>query len=472
MNKVFGLGLALMFLAASTVLAADKVVSRAAERSEVFITVYNKNLGLVREVREIELPRGEVVVEFEDVAQQIRPETVAIRAVDKGGLDVLEQNYEYDLLTPTRLMEKYEGRDLKLVRENPKTGDERSVDATLLSNHGGGVYRTPAGITFGTVGRPVLPELPDNFVTHPTLRWMLSSGKKGKRRVEAAYLTGGISWKADYVLVLDKKDRRADLNGWVTLNNESGATYENATLALVAGDVHQVRPDYSRREYSYRQEKALARRSGFQEEGLFEYHLYTLGRPTTVADRQQKQVSLLEAAGVKITRALKVKTRYLQLESTLRGGDPAKQDVEVFVEFDNSKQSGLGMPLPAGIIRVYKADSRGGQQFLGEDKIDHTPRDERVEIKVGNAFDVVAERRQIKYKRVSKNVHQTEWEVSIRNHKKESVTVIVEEPMSGDWEVLESSHKPERVDAATLRFSLPVKADGETVLTYRVQTKL
>ncbi|MCP4674654.1 MAG: DUF4139 domain-containing protein [Deltaproteobacteria bacterium] len=472
MRRISGYVFICLLLSAGTVLAADKVVSRSTERKEVSVTVYNKSLALVREVRDIEMPKGEVVVEFEDVAQKIKPETVAIKAIDSGRLDVLEQNYEYDLLTPTRLMEKYEGRNLELIRENPKTGDERRIKATLLSNHGGGVYRTQGGITFGDVGRPLLPDLPDNFVTHPTLRWMLHSAKAGKRRVEAAYLTTGMSWKADYVLVLDKKDRNANLNGWVTLKNDSGATFENANLALVAGDVHQVQPEYSRRLYQRKAQMNVVEKKGFQEEGLFEYHLYNLGRPTTVADKQQKQVSLLEASDVRVRRVLKVKTRYLQLEGTLRGGDPAKQKVEVFIEFANDKKSGLGMPIPAGVVRVYKADSRGGQQFLGEDRVDHTPRDEKVEIKVGNAFDLVAQRRQTDYKRVSKTVHQTEWEVKLRNHKKEAVKVEVIEPMNGDWEVLKSSHKGEREDAGTLRFILPVKPDGETVLTYRVQTKI
>jgi hypothetical protein len=449
--------------------AAEKVVSRAAERSEVFVTVYNTNLALVREVRGIDLPKGEVTVEFEDVAKEIRPETVAIKAVDKAGLDVLEQNYEYDLLTPARLMDKYEGLSLKLVKENPKTGEERKTSALLLSNQGGGVFKTSDGITFGDVGRPVLPELPDNFVTHPTLRWMLLSQKAGKRQVEAAYLTGGISWKADYVLVLDKKDKTADLKGWVTLDNNSGATFERANLALVAGDVNQAQQQYPRGSTVYMKTKAAG--GGFQEEGLFEYHLYTLERPTTIADRQQKQVSLLEAAGASVKRVLKVRGRYLQLQGALGPGNEPKQDVEAYIEFINSKKQGLGMPLPAGVVRVYKADSRGGQQFLGEDRIDHTPKDEKVEIKVGNAFDVVAERRQTEYRRVSDRVHQSEWEIKLRNHKKEKVTVQVEEAMSGDWEVLKSSHKSERKDASTLRFEVDVQPGGETVVTYRVQTR-
>jgi len=471
MKKVLSVLTALALSGASTAIAADAVVSHASDREGIFVTVYNKSLALVREVREIELPKGEVVVEFEDVAEQIKPETVAIKAADKGGLEVLEQNYEYDLLSPARLMEKYEGRSLELVRENPKTGKERRVPAKLLSNHGGGVFETEDGITFGAVGRPLLPELPDNFVTHPTLRWTLYSGKAGKRKVEAAYLTRGISWKADYVLVLDKDDKTADLNGWVTLNNESGATYENATLALVAGDVNQVSQDRTRTRYTMAR-KSASPGGGFQEEGLFEYHLYTLGRPTTVADRQQKQVSLLEASGIQVRRALKVKTRYLQLQSTLRGGAAAKQEVEVFVELTNSKEGGLGMPLPAGIARVYKADSRGGQQFLGEDRVGHTPKNEKIEIKVGNAFDVVAERKQVDYKKVARHVHQTSWEISLRNHKKEAVTVELEEPMTGDWEILKSSHKSQRIDASTLRFEVTVKPDDEVIVSYRVQTKM
>jgi hypothetical protein len=457
--------------ATSSVLAQDKVISRSAERSDLFVTVYNKNLGLVREIREIELKKGEVVVEFEDVAQKIQPETVAIKALDKGALEVLEQNYVYDLLSPERLMEKYEGRSLKLVSENPKTGKQTILDAVLLSNHGGGVFKLKDGITFGDVGRPLLPELPANFVTHPTLRWTLANSKAGKRKIEASYLTGGLNWKADYVMVLNAKDNAADLNGWVTLNNQSGVAYKDAKLALVAGDVNRATPQYSRQRVMSRNTK-MGGNKGFAEESLFEYHLYSLDRRTTIADRQQKQVSLLEAAGIKVKRVLKLKTRYLQMFDALRGGSKAKQDVEAYIEFNNNKQSGLGMPIPAGVIRVYKADSSGGQQFVGEDRVDHTPRDEKVEIKVGNAFDVVAERTQTDYKRVSKNVHQTAWEVSIRNHKKEMISVLVEEPMSGDWELLKSSIEGDRVDAGTLKFVVNVKPDGETVLTYRVQTKI
>jgi len=452
--------------------AADELRrSTAAERESVNITVYNQNFGLVREIRMLDLAQGRIDLEFADVASGIQPETVHIRPLGGPGMSVLEQNYQYDLLNPQKLLEKYVGRSVTLYRTNPVTGVDEPHEAEVLSVNGGPILRIDGEITFDYPGRFGFPELPDNLIAEPTLLWRLDAGGP-RQRVEVTYLTNSLNWKSDYVLVLDEDDAAADLTGWVTLVNQSGATYEGANLQLVAGDVQRVSgmDDGAMRARMMTDVMEAAAAPSFSEEAFFEYHLYTLQRPADVVNNEQKQVVLLEAADFEIEKEL-IFHGAAHYYRGQYGQISANQKVGVYLDFENSERAGLGMPLPKGTVRVYKRDAAGAQQFVGEDRIDHTPRDEEIRIKMGEAFDVVADRRQMDYTVVSRCVSESTWRVDIRNHKDEDVTVTLVEPVGGDWEIVSSTHAHTQLDAWTFTFDPRVASRGETTVEYRVRVR-
>jgi hypothetical protein len=440
-------------------------------RDAVAVTVYNQNFGLVREVRSLEIDRGRIQLEFADVPSTIQTETVSVRPLGGGGFDVLEQNYLYDLLNPQKLLEKYVGRTVTVYRWNRETEREEALPAEVLSVNGGTILRIGDEITFNAPGRIAFPEVPADLIAKPTLLWLLNS-RSQRQRVEASYLAGGLDWKADYVMVVDEDDARADLSGWVTLTNNSGATFEDAELKLVAGDVQRVSGgrDLARRQVFNEAAQLAAADEAFTEQAFFEYHLYTLGRPTTLRNNEQKQVTLLDAPGFAVRKRL----QFYGAEHYYRGqlGEVVSdQKLDVLLEFENAASNRLGMPLPAGIVRVYKDDGSGARQFIGEDRIDHTPRDETVRIRMGEAFDVRGDRRQMEYTVIASCVSESAWRVELRNHKNEDIEVRVIEPVGGDWTIVSSSHDPERVDAHTFRFDVSVPARGETTVEYRVRVR-
>ena len=468
--REFLAGAALLMAAATPVTAQQPRRSGADQRQQVMITVYNQDFGLVREVRTMDLGRGPGEIEFRDVAGQIEPYTVSVRAMDGRRLRVLEQNYRYDLLSPEQLLRKYVGRTITVYRWNSTKGVEEPVQAEVLSVNQAPILRIGNEITYGVSGRMAFPEIPENLIAKPTLVWLLDAAE-GRRTVEVSYLTKGMTWRADYVMVVNDADTRADLTGWVTLDNRSGASYQNAQLKLVAGDVQRVRDEIGRARSAPQAMRVLAEADQLMtEEGLFEYHLYTLQRPTGVLNNEQKQVTLLEASGIALQKRLVLAGDPYRYRAQL--GDMASNEkVSVFLEFTNSESSQLGMPLPKGIVRVYKADRAGAQQFIGEDRIDHTPRDETLRIKMGEAFDVVADRRQMEWRVTGSCESQSLWEIELRNRKDEPVEVDVLEPIAGDWTVLESSHAWQRVDARTFRFRVPVAVGDTTKISYRVRVK-
>jgi hypothetical protein len=458
--------LALTALAASgAALGAPVAIPREAQR-DLMVTIYNGNLGLVKDVREVSVPVGLSDVQFADVAAQIDPTSVHLKSLtDPAGLRILEQNYEYDLLSSQKLLEKYVGRTVRLYQ-----GSGSYLEATLLSTNGP-VYDINGQIHMGHAGQVVLPALPENLVSKPTLVWRLRSEAPAAQRIEASYLTGGITWKADYVMVLNAADDRADLTGWVTIDNKSGGTYRDAALKLVAGDVHRARADRTRTALeSAAKAVAAAPAAQFASEGFFEYHLYTLDGRTTIKDSQTKQLTLLSATGVAVTKELAF-FGAREYYRTQYGVPVSNQKVSVFVELVNAQAHNLGVPLPKGRVRVYKADRAGSQQLVGEDWIDHTPKDERVRIKMGEAFDVVGERVQRDWRRIGSSVYEVEWEITLRNHKQEDVTVSVIEPVPGDWEVLRESQAHEKVEAHTLRYRVPIPRDGAAKVSYRVRVR-
>jgi hypothetical protein len=441
-----------------------KMQSGADQRQEVTITVYNQNFGLVREVRDVTLVRGAVNLEFRDVAAQIQPETVHIKALRGGSLRVLEQNYQYDLLNPQKLLEKYVGRTVRVYRYNSKSGRDDVLEAEVLSVNGGPILKIGDEITCFA-----FPEIPDNLIAKPTLVWLLDS-RETRQQLEVSYLTNSLNWKADYVFVINEDDTLGDLTGWVTLTNQSGATYENARLKLVAGDVQRVTGGMRRRMEMDALRAAQVSESQFVEESFFEYHLYTLQRPTTLRQNEQKQVTLLEGEGVGIDKRLIFYGQQYWYRGSY-GQIQSNQKVGVYLDFLNSEDNNLGVPLPRGVVRVYKADSQGAQQFIGEDQIDHTPRDERVRIKMGEAFDVVGDRRQMEYRVISSCVSESAWEIDLRNHKDEAAEVQIVEPVGGDWEILSSSHEWNKIDAFTFSYTVTVPARDETTVEYRVRVK-
>ena len=437
------------------------------DQEAVSITVYNSSLGLVKDVRRLPLPTGVTELKFGEVAAKIMPQTVHIKSLtDPARLQVLEQNYEYDLLTPQKLLEKFVGKEITILKDGVE------VPITILSTNQGVVYKLGGRIFTGQPHNLIFPNIPNNLISQPTLVWLLENRGAAPQQIEATYLTQGITWKADYVAVLDSKDKNMDLNGWVTLDNQSGATYQDARLKLVAGDVNRVIEQRGAADAvrALAEVSAKATPAPFSEESFFEYHLYSLQRPTTIKDQQTKQVALLSSDNVPVTK------RYFyhgaQQYLRQRYGVPiSTQKVGTYVEIANKKENRLGMPLPKGILRVYKADADGSLQFIGEDRIDHTPKDETIKIKMGDAFDIVGERKQTDWRKIADNLYEVAFEISLRNHKDEPVTVSVVEPMLRDWEILSSSHSYKKIDAHTAQFEIPIAKDGETKLQYRARFK-
>jgi hypothetical protein len=467
-----------MSLAATVTAIAQtsEQTTTARDRQSVNITVYNSNLGLVRETRRLTLPSGRIALRFADVTALIRPETVHLASLTApSSLRILEQNYQYDLLNPAKLLDKFVGREITLVlrRYQNNTESFEPVQATLLSNNGGQVWRINGQIVINpsNIAEMRFPDLPKNLVATPTLVWDVDNRESAAQTVEASYLTAGMNWRADYVLLVDAADAKGDLQGWVTLTNGSGATFEDARLQLVAGDVNRVSDQRTYDMAGAMARKSMETESQFQEQGFFEYHLYTLQRPTTIRDNETKQVSLLDAAGFDVKKEFVLNGQHYYYTSYNNPGQPIKEKVGVYIQFRNSQQNKLGMPLPAGTVRLYKKDDKGNQQFIGEDRIDHTPKDEDVRVKVGDAFDIVAERKQTDYKVIARNVYEYAYEIKIRNHKDGPVTIVVNEPIGGDWEMISSTFEAKKTAAFAAQFNVPVAKDGEATLSYRVRVR-
>ena len=466
-KRSIALTLAAVLSCGQIVHAAPRAITRD-DQKEVMVTIYNGNLGLVKDTREAKLDAGTLEVQFADVAALIDPTSVHLKSLtDPTALRILEQNYEYDLLTSAKLLEKYVGKKVRLYQANGAY-----QEATLLSTNGP-IYEINGQIHMGHSGQVVLPALPENLVSKPTLVWLLRNAKGAAQRVEASYLTGGISWKADYVMVINAADTRSDLTGWVTIDNKSGSTYSNAALKLVAGDIN--RASDRRREGRLMEVAAKAAsvdnaERDFKSEGFFEYHLYTLDGRTTVKDNQTKQLALMSAADVPVDKHF-IYHGAAEYYRTPYGVPMSNQKVGVYLELKNSRDNRLGVPIPKGRVRVYKADTSGSHQLIGEDWVDHTPKDEKVKIKMGDAFDVVGQRTQKDWKKIAANLYEIEWEISLRNHKKEAITVEVVEPMPGDWEILRASHPHEKIQAFTAQWKIPVPKEGEAKLAYRIRVR-
>ena len=444
------------------------------DQSELAITVYNSDIALVRDVRNLQLARGIGNLRFMDIAATVNPATVHFRSLtEPARVSVLEQNYEYDLLEPDKLLRKYVGREVTLMRTRQDGGSTRQeeVKALLLSYNTAPVWKIGNEIVTGMgFDHMRFPELPTTLYSRPTLIWTVENEGAAKHRVEASYLAGKLAWNADYVLTVARDDKAADLNGWVTLTNGSGTAFRNAKLQLVAGDLNRVRQQLGKAmmEMAARRD-AAAPPAQMSEEAFSDYHLYTLQRKTTVNNNQTKQVSLLEGTDVPVAKRYVVEGQNYYYHNQQHPGSPIKDLVQVYYQFRNEQKTGLGIPMPAGVLRVYQEDSKGGVQFVGEDRIMHTPKDETLNVKIGNAFDVVCERSQIDFQKIAANVYEFEYEITLRNHKATAIAVEVNEPVGGTWRMIRSSHEWTKTAAWAAQFKVPVAADATAVLKYRVR---
>jgi hypothetical protein len=458
----------------ATVAASSDQSTTLNDQTDLAVTVYNSNIALVRDVRQLLLPSGTFRLKFMDIAATVNPATVHFRSLtepDKVG--VLEQNYEYDLLEPNKLLNKYVGKEVTLVRSYMDNGTTKheEIKATLLANNNGPVWKIGNDIVTGVYGESYrFPEVPANLYDRPTLLMSLQNSGSRKQSIETSYLANNLSWNADYVLTVGRDDKAADLDGWVTLVNNSGTAFHNAKLQLVAGDLNRLpqRDQYRAMEMVANAPAAKAA-GGFAQENFSEYHLYSLGRRTSVEDKETKQISLLEGSGVPVEKLFVVNGQNFYYRNAQNPGSPLKDPVMVFYKFKNEEKAGLGIPLPGGNLRVYQKDSKGGVLFIGEDHIDHTPKDEFVTLKIGNAFDVVAERKQTDFKKIADRVYEMEFAITLRNHKDIPVNVEVNEPIGGDWEVLNATFPAKKTEAFAAQFNVPVKPNGESVLKYRIR---
>jgi hypothetical protein len=477
--------LVLALLAAYPAYALDERPSTSADQTALAVTIYNGDLALVKDARKVRVNHGDNLLAWRDVSAQMQPETALLRSIDGRRLTLFEQNFDFDLLTPQKLLEKSVGETVRIIRTQPISGVEFAEQATVLAANEGVVLQFKDRVETGIPGRIGFSSVPGTLRDRPTLSLLFNTDVPStgflnvnplvETGMELSYLTGGLGWKADYVAELSASEESIDLNGWVTLTNASGTAYPNARLQLVAGEVNRSQPVNVRAAMQMKSMAVAAAAPQMQEESLFEYHLYTLDRLTTLLDRQTKQVALLSAQKVKTEKEFRFQGSdwYYQNQAGELG---RKLKPSVYMEFINAGDN-LGMAMPKGIVRVYKKDSAGRAQFIGEDRIDHTAKGETIKLKLGEAFDITADKKQTDFQRIAAGfnarggVVETAYSMEIRNAKNEKISVNVIEPMSGDWQVLQESHPHRKESAQTAVWKVSVPAEGKTTLTWRVRTK-
>jgi hypothetical protein len=463
---------------------AQPVVSTPESREATSLTVYNGGFGVVREVRTIPLRRGLVSVRFEGVPARIDPTSLSLASLSApGSVSVREQNYQYNLIGTQSVLDASVGQRVRIVRE---IGDRTvAEEGVLISQPGQGrIVRLDDGrVLVDPAGTIELLTLPDGLLSRPSLLWQLGSEVDGPQRLEARYLTDGISWKADYVAVVDDAETGLDLTGWVTLDNQSGASYTNAQLQLIAGDVRRVQPNppqVTRAQAAYAMDEVAVTYAPPQEEAFFEYHLYTFPNPTDVAERETKQMELLSAQDVGTGRRLIIDATgsYFPFYRPARPGETGEErSAAVVLTVDNTEANRMGMPLPAGTVRVYKADARGNLQFLGEDRIEHTPRGETLRLYVGDAFDVVGTRTEVSARQISNREREVTVEIEVRNRKETPAEVdVVERAFWGDWRIVSSTvggqpAEAERLDARTAQWTVRLGANETATVRYTARLR-
>lgn len=468
-----------MAAAASLTSAASAQTAKPAEspvtlknQTDLAVTIYNNNFALIRDTRTLDLVKGINRIALRDVSGQLRAATAIVKGLSGPAFSMVEQNFDYDLLTPRKLLEKSVGQEITVRILDPKTREYKYEKATVLSVQGGVVLRIGNRIYTGAPGRIIFDKVPENLRARPTLVTTLEAESAGKATVALTYLSGGLRWQADYVAVLNGDDSKLDINGWVTLRNNSGTTYKDARLQLVAGDVRRVqrvRQALGRSRYPARAEDRAAKR--VKRAAVFDYYVYKVEKRTTIANRQQKQIAFMGAKAVPITKEYRFTLGNLWVHR--RWGGVRKGKAQIWLVFRNDKKSNLGYPLPMGVMRVYKKGADGEAVFVGEDRILHTPDGNEVNLRVGNAFDISGERVQTNYQIVARypRIYESSFKLTLRNAKKEPATVFVVERMAGQWRVTNSSHPHRKVDAARAEWKVTIPAKGKVEITFTVQSQ-
>ena len=458
--------------------AAQLTVSSEKERTSLEITVYNNGLGLVKETRSVKLTQVEGELTFTGLSKQIVPESIWIKSLSRpDDFKVIEQSYRFDVISRKKLLDRHIGEEVKLVRINPKTGKQEITEAELLSSREN-IFNIDGELWLGKPDYIILPDTPGELVAKPSVTWSYVGGGR-HHNMRLAYLTGGISWNADYVITLNDKETAAEIKGWASVDNRSGTDYKDALLKLVAGEVQTVSSNRNRRS-EFKLEKGFAAdfmeaapepNQSFGRSRLSEFHLYELDKKTTIRNNEIKQITLIEASAVKIVREFIIQGNEYYHYGPQESED-AKEQAAVFLKFKNSDANGLGIPLAGGVARIYKKDDKGSIQIIGDDWIQNSAKDEKVRLNIGNAFDVTAVRKQTDYKKISKSWQESEWVIRLSNQKKEEVTVFVDEPMPGAWKIISSSHKYKKKNAKTIRFAIKIPAGKKINLTYRVKNRV
>ncbi|HLC48142.1 MAG TPA: DUF4139 domain-containing protein [Candidatus Norongarragalinales archaeon] len=422
----------------------------------------NNGMALIKEKRSVNLPSGLAKIQMKGTAQYLDSTSLHLKDLTDITTNVLEQNYQYDLVDSTKLMEKYLDKEIEVVLGNSQGNSAKeSVKGKLLSFSNGLVLQTSTGVvTLNSYEKINYPVLPEGLITSPTIEWLLQNSKEGQHDFQVSYLASGLNWNADYVAIANKDDSLLDITGWVSIKNTAGATFKDAKLKLVAGDINIVRQSarggYYEKSYADVAMGAPAQPQ-FQEESLFEYHLYTLQRPATLMSNENKQITLFDAKNTPVEKQF------------VYEGDGTK--VKTKLIFENKKENNLGIPMPKGKVRVYKADSEGQLQFLGEDQIDHTPEKEKVRLFLGNAFDIVAEKKQVDRKEIGTCASQYSYSVELRNHKKEKADVTVLQDAYGEASIISENMPSVKESSTQFSWKVPVPADGSATLTYTIQQR-
>lgn len=445
----------------------------------ISITVYNDDLALVRDIKDIVLYKGEQKIEVDDVSSKIDPTSVLPKFLsDADNIDIYEQNFDFDLVNTNKLLQQYIGSNIEIEKQLPNSSKEK-IAAKLLAVNGGIVIQSNDKIILNPEGEISLPKLPDGVRLKPTLSWLVNSKITGKRQLEITYQTSGLSWMADYIVILDKNDKNLDINAWVTINNLSGTTYKDANLKLIAGDVNIVKNDIEpRRMFMAKAASFDSGNESFQEKSFFEYHMYELGRKTTLKNDEKKQIEFTSAQLVPVNKKYTYNgsqmnnftfSKYSKTTKDL--WQQVNKKVNIDIEFKNDKSSNLGIPLPKGKMRVYKNDGQA-IEFIGEDTIDHTPENEMINLNLGDVFDVVGDRIQTEFEVGDKTAQET-FSITLKNSKDEEIEVEVVEPLYrwSSWKILSTTDKYIKKDSQTIIFKVKVPSKGEKNITYTVKYK-
>ncbi len=440
-------------------LTISLVFTQEADIKSNFITIYNDDFAVIRQIRNLEIQKGINQIQITDVAKTIDPTSVHIKFDGK----VLEQNYQYDLVSIMKILSKYINKEINLTGKNIITGKLLSSqsDGIVLQNQDGGLtiltdikdYKINVG------------SLPEGLITKPTLVWTVDSKKTGKQDIEVSYQARGINWHTEYVAVLNHNDTKIDLNAWVSIDNKSGATYKDATLKLVAGDVQKYQP--MEKYYAVQQlkmQETIEDARQFEEKQFFEYYIYELQRLSTISDNETKQISLFEASDISI----KKKYLYKSPNYSIYQGLNQDNKISVIIEFDNSKENKLGIPMPKGLVRMNKSDGKS-IEFIGEDMIDHTPKNETIKLKVGDAFDVLANEIEKESIKISDNVREVKYQITLKNRKEEDINIEIERFLGWNWTVLSSTYDYIKKDARTILFNVPVRKNSNSILEFKVR---